>query len=192
MLFTPSILLLPLLLTHSQAHDPHQDLELEEAACSPALIDPSPIQHVYAEDGMEVNHNMEPFLEHLFVLGADHTIHLASPDSLDAPDLPGALDCESQVSFPPAAPIFNPRCPGWLFPLAMSQVTCQGAATSGSRSDLKDKKVLGNFLAKDIKCKKSDLKDNIKKTFSLLLQYSQIAEDIKHCQRHNGPRVLSP
>ena len=56
MLFTPSILLL--LLTHSQAHDPHQDLELEEAACSPALIDPSPIQHVYAEDGMEVNHNL--------------------------------------------------------------------------------------------------------------------------------------
>ena len=60
----------------------------------------------------------------------------------------------------------------------MSQVTCQGAATSGSRSDLKDKKVLGNFLAKDIKCKKSDLKDDIKKTFSLLLQYSQLA-DIK-------------
>ena len=58
MLFTPSILLLPLPLTHSQAHDPHQDLELEEAACSPALIDPSPIQHVYAEDGMEVNHNL--------------------------------------------------------------------------------------------------------------------------------------
>ena len=46
-------------LAHSQAnghdHEHDLDLNLNDAACTPAEVDPSPIQHLYAEDGMEVN-----------------------------------------------------------------------------------------------------------------------------------------
>ena len=56
-----------LLSTHTQAHSraSNQDLNLnldldpdnnhDDASCTPAEVDPSPIQHLYAEDGMEVN-----------------------------------------------------------------------------------------------------------------------------------------
>ena len=51
-----------LLSTHTQAHSgaSNQDLDLnldhnlDDASCTPAEVDPSPIQHLYAEDGMEV------------------------------------------------------------------------------------------------------------------------------------------
>ena len=48
-------------LAHSQANDLNLDLDLDldlnldDASCTPAEVDPSPIQHLYAEDGMEVN-----------------------------------------------------------------------------------------------------------------------------------------
>ena len=48
-------------LAHSQANDLDLDLnhdldiDLNDASCTPAEVDPSPIQHLYAEDGMEVN-----------------------------------------------------------------------------------------------------------------------------------------
>ena len=44
-------------LAHSQAngHDLDLDHDLDDASCTPADVDPSPIQHLYAEDGMEVN-----------------------------------------------------------------------------------------------------------------------------------------
>ena len=46
-------------LAHSQTngHDLDHDLDLDhdDASCTPAEVDPSPIQHLYAEDGMEVN-----------------------------------------------------------------------------------------------------------------------------------------
>ena len=51
------ILLLQLLLTLStltQA-DGNDHEDNDDASCSPAEVDPSPIQHLYAEDGMEVN-----------------------------------------------------------------------------------------------------------------------------------------
>ena len=46
-----------LLSTHTQAHSraSNQDLDHDDASCTLAEVDPSLIQHLYAEDGMEVN-----------------------------------------------------------------------------------------------------------------------------------------
>ena len=82
--------------------------------------------------------------------------------------------------------IVNPRCPGpgcpfpllhqfsipgvqgGFFLLLCPELRAREQQLLGAGRIWRIKKVLGNFLAKDIKCKKSDLKDNIKKTFSLL------------------------
>ena len=58
-----TLLLLTLSSTHTLAHsqtnghdlDHDLDLDHDDASCTPAEVDPSPIQHLYAEDGMEVN-----------------------------------------------------------------------------------------------------------------------------------------
>ena len=68
-------------LTQANGND-HDD---NDASCSPAEVDPSPIQHFYAEDGMEVN------LITFNALGQDAQYSpnaSYSPDYLDSPDAP--------------------------------------------------------------------------------------------------------
>merc|ERR1719352_2095971 len=57
--FTIPLLLLLLLLSLStyvtQAHSQANGSSSNDASCTPAEVEPSPIQHLYAEDGMEVS-----------------------------------------------------------------------------------------------------------------------------------------